>query len=431
MPDLLPPNANAQERALSLAIDRPIPVPIRELWSPATCPAAQLPWLAWALSVDDWNPTWPEETKRQAIQESIDEHRKKGTVGSLRRALQRLGYEVEIDENTGTAYTFKLRFKIREGDATAGALLDKAVTEATQIALRKKNVRSYLADTDLLAETDPAPLWVGGAVISGAEIDFTEAAEPTPLPLDDYKSGMFGSFWTVRMHSDYIGPIGRVTRESDGASLNYVNTQNLQEFVSGSNWRFTGLFSQLDGAFAAIINDAPKGEFDSNGIPRMLNDSGEQRAFLRYVFPTEVFPNCSICAAGASTGFLNIIANTGGFLALGNSPEHRYFRLDLPKEKATAFSYLNGFARGWTITSPGKLKACAVARFSGLNYNIECNGQSGGDDNGYFSDPSFSQFNFGPGYFTDPFYGACVWRRDVGTTDAAAVNAAVESYLSF
>jgi phage tail P2-like protein len=169
MSDLLPPNATPQERALSLATGRDVAVPIKQLWSPYTCPESVLPWLAWALSVDEWGTTWPVETQRQVIAASIDQHRKKGTVGALRRALERLGYEVEIDEATGTAYTFRLRFKIRAGESAGGAVIEDAIERATSIALLQKNARSELVGTDFLADTDPVLIYVGGVTLSGME----------------------------------------------------------------------------------------------------------------------------------------------------------------------------------------------------------------------------------------------------------------------
>ena len=50
-PSLLPPNASALERKLEQATLRlgTLPVPLRELWNPDTCPAHLLPWLAWTV----------------------------------------------------------------------------------------------------------------------------------------------------------------------------------------------------------------------------------------------------------------------------------------------------------------------------------------------------------------------------------------------
>ena len=181
-PDLLPPNATAPERSMSLAVNRAVAVPIKTLWSPETCPEAILPWLAWALSVDDWDASWTLEKKRAAVAESIEVHRHKGTIGALRRALERLGYEVEIDEKTGEAYTFRLLFKVGEGSA-GGALLEDAVTRATEIALRQKNARSYLAGSQYLSENGAAggPL-IAGVNLSGSETDVTEFDGPTGPP---------------------------------------------------------------------------------------------------------------------------------------------------------------------------------------------------------------------------------------------------------
>lgn len=98
---LLPPNATKAERALEGATSRisDVPLRIRESWDPDTCPVALLPWLAWAFSVDEWDPDWPEDVKRAVIRTSYDQHRKKGTVASVRRSLRTIGYgEIVIDE---------------------------------------------------------------------------------------------------------------------------------------------------------------------------------------------------------------------------------------------------------------------------------------------------------------------------------------------
>ena len=101
MSDLLPPNRTPLERALDRTTARlgAVPVPIKDLWNPWRCPKALLPWLAWALSVDEWDSAWPEARKREAIEASIELHRYKGSVWSVREALRRIGYkDVEIDE---------------------------------------------------------------------------------------------------------------------------------------------------------------------------------------------------------------------------------------------------------------------------------------------------------------------------------------------
>lgn len=53
-PSLLPRNASDLERqaAQALAQIQRVPIPLRQLWNPNTCPAELLPYLAWSLSVD-------------------------------------------------------------------------------------------------------------------------------------------------------------------------------------------------------------------------------------------------------------------------------------------------------------------------------------------------------------------------------------------
>ncbi|MCP5136600.1 MAG: phage tail protein I [Gammaproteobacteria bacterium] len=94
MADLLPPNATELERALAETTARisDLPVDIRDLWSAERCPIAFLPLLAWQMSVDEWLAEWPEEIKREVIAAALDVHRKKGTIGSIRRVLIAAGY---------------------------------------------------------------------------------------------------------------------------------------------------------------------------------------------------------------------------------------------------------------------------------------------------------------------------------------------------
>ncbi|WP_411956893.1 phage tail protein I [Paracoccus homiensis] len=94
MTNLLPHNASALELALASLGNRtePLPQPIGDAMSPDRVPDVFLPWLAWALSVDSWDPAWSPERKRAVIAASVEVHRRKGTVRSLREALEAMGY---------------------------------------------------------------------------------------------------------------------------------------------------------------------------------------------------------------------------------------------------------------------------------------------------------------------------------------------------
>lgn len=100
-PHFLPDNAPAFSRdlaSLSAALDRVDPIVIETLWDAWRCPAALLPWLAWALSIDVWEDDWPEPVKRQAIADSPFYHRIKGSVRAIRAALALAERRYEITE---------------------------------------------------------------------------------------------------------------------------------------------------------------------------------------------------------------------------------------------------------------------------------------------------------------------------------------------
>ncbi|KMK28645.1 tail protein [Pluralibacter gergoviae] len=100
MNSLLPPSSSAWLRSAEAGTARlsGITVAIRTLWTPTTCPVDLLPYLAWALSVDRWDKSWPAEKKIASIQQSYWIHRRKGTVAAVRRVIENLGFSMEIKE---------------------------------------------------------------------------------------------------------------------------------------------------------------------------------------------------------------------------------------------------------------------------------------------------------------------------------------------
>lgn len=104
MASLLPPNVTPLERRIeaSDALIERASAPLQTLWNAQEQPAHMLPWLAWAVGVDDWDSKWEEQQKRDAIDEAIPIRRKRGTVWAVKRALEVLGYsDVELLEHTG------------------------------------------------------------------------------------------------------------------------------------------------------------------------------------------------------------------------------------------------------------------------------------------------------------------------------------------
>lgn len=101
---ILPPSSTPLERAIEqtgAARLGALPSIVASLWNAASCPAALLPYLAWANAVDEWDENWSEQKKRTVIAEAPEIHRTKGTAYAIRRALTALGQgDAEIIERT-------------------------------------------------------------------------------------------------------------------------------------------------------------------------------------------------------------------------------------------------------------------------------------------------------------------------------------------
>ncbi|MDF2394057.1 phage tail protein I [Pseudomonas sp. 3MA1] len=170
MSSLLPINSTPLERALAAAGSGDSAIMLRTLYDPATCPVHLLPQLAWAWSVDRWDPRWPETVKRNAIRASYFIHARKGTIGALRRVVEPLGYLIEIIEwfNTvpqGVPGTFTLKVGV----------LDTGITEEMYQELERliddaKPVTRHLTGLAISLETQGA-LNIGVSLYDGDEID--------------------------------------------------------------------------------------------------------------------------------------------------------------------------------------------------------------------------------------------------------------------
>lgn len=144
---LLPPNATRLERALSLVIAEAlaVPVPVARMWRPDQIPAAFLPWLAWGFSVDDWDAAWPEARQRAVIAAAVEVHRRKGTIGAVRRALAVAGWgTARIIERWGVrvydgtvARTGATRRTRPDHWAEYRVVLDRPITIAQARAVRR------------------------------------------------------------------------------------------------------------------------------------------------------------------------------------------------------------------------------------------------------------------------------------------------------
>jgi len=177
MSSLLPPNSSDLERALAetgiAATD--LPVAIRALWDAETCPAALLPWLAWAWSADDWDDAWSERQKRETVKSALAVQRIKGTVGAVRNALGALGFPVRVQEwfaqtPAGDPYTFRLLL-----DVDQEALSQANLRKILEVVESTKSLRSHL-ETALVSIVSRSALTVASVAGTGVDLGVTFSA---------------------------------------------------------------------------------------------------------------------------------------------------------------------------------------------------------------------------------------------------------------
>ena len=169
--DLLPPNATPLERALAGVTARisAVPAPLAPLWDPETCPLPVLPWLAWGLSVDSWDTDWSVRAKRDAVAQSIDLHRRKGTRASIDTVIARFDAALQVVEwheqvPRGTPHTFDVLLDIvGPGGAVlvTRRLIESIVREVTRVKPLREHFRFVqrlraTASIGLLAVARPA-----------------------------------------------------------------------------------------------------------------------------------------------------------------------------------------------------------------------------------------------------------------------------------
>lgn len=168
---LLPQNATPAELALEQATARvgAVPTPPRSMWNADTCPEPLLPWLAWAFSLDGWNPAWDEIQKRESIKQAVSIHRYKGTIGAVREAIGSLGIAASVEEwfaqfPVGDEYTFRLLLSVDQ----FGIDLD-ALSRLVDLVDSTKNLRSHLSEI-VIAITSNSEVYIGGFPLMGHEI---------------------------------------------------------------------------------------------------------------------------------------------------------------------------------------------------------------------------------------------------------------------
>lgn len=190
---LLPPNATKLERAIEGANGAAladVPVPLRDLWNPATCPIGLLPFLAWGVSIDFWDSTWTEAEKRAAVASAIEDQRRKGTRVSLRTVLDRFDPLIGLvewfeDRDTLDPHTFRLELPLPADSAVAydEALISALLRDIAAV----KPLRAHFTVVHKLVAQANAYL-IGGAQVSGFTrmTGFTDLDGPQDLTWATY-----------------------------------------------------------------------------------------------------------------------------------------------------------------------------------------------------------------------------------------------------
>ncbi|WP_387464094.1 phage tail protein I [Photorhabdus sp. RM323S] len=150
---LLPIGSTVLEMAAASACSQlqNVPVPLRQLWDPDTCPVELLPYLAWAWSVDRWDMDWPESTKRESIKASMFVHKHKGTIGAIRRVVEPFGYLIRVTEwwqTNDEPGTFRLDIGVLETGIT-----EETYQELERLIFDAKPASRHLAGMSIQLET--------------------------------------------------------------------------------------------------------------------------------------------------------------------------------------------------------------------------------------------------------------------------------------
>ena len=188
---LLPKSSTQLERDLEFLIARSsdLPLSIKALWCPWTCPVSLLPWLAWANSVDDWQESWPDAVKRRVIADAFDVHRYKGTPCSVQKALDSLGVQTSIlewwePEGSGQRGTMTVSALLNENIAGSGeGLINAQMLRLITTAINNSKRGSIHYDLELgIYFEDQFNLSAGlasGVGLNSEEFDFSAITPDT------------------------------------------------------------------------------------------------------------------------------------------------------------------------------------------------------------------------------------------------------------
>lgn len=186
--DLLPPSATTAERALaqSAAGYGDLPVILRKLWHPDTCPVSLLPYLAYSFSVDDWDEQWSEAIKRQVVTDALYQHRIKGSLKAVENAIAGFGARASISEwwqqtPPGEPHTFGVTISAQDNERQLPVYEltgEQAVYTCAAVPITTSRVYRVRFKVRQTADNDEAKVYAGVATLDANFDNLTGGAGP-------------------------------------------------------------------------------------------------------------------------------------------------------------------------------------------------------------------------------------------------------------
>ena len=175
MTAITPPSAGTAEERLDAAADErlsriPATIP-STAWSPDDIPEEYLAVLAWAHSLDEWNPAWDARTRRDAINGAVEAHRLKGTPAGVMGVLDRIGAEYDyVERPAGDPFTATVTIH-NQGSLR---ISDAATVRGLINTYKRQSVEMTLILQSGLRGEFPVAGGLGAVVIAPFELDASQ-----------------------------------------------------------------------------------------------------------------------------------------------------------------------------------------------------------------------------------------------------------------
>ena len=172
MTTIAPRSAGSAEERLDAAAGERLPrIPATipgTAWMADDIPEEYLAVLAWAHSLEEWNPAWDVRTRRNAINGAVAAHRLKGTAAGVKGVLDRIGAEYDyVERPTGESFTASVTIHNQATIRISDAVTVRQLIDAHK---RQSVVMTLILQSGLRGEI-PVAGGLGAVVIARFELD--------------------------------------------------------------------------------------------------------------------------------------------------------------------------------------------------------------------------------------------------------------------